>query len=120
MDNSSKAAAIELNASVQPHGTELDPTTTVGAGWRRLQRRVITMCELKWKSEKPTEAGVYVWRGAVSIVALVRVHRRPTEHESGGQLNGSIVGNTGSNFYDGCAIVKWTGEWIGPLPDMWL
>lgn len=74
------------------------------------------MADLAWSKTKPTEKGVYAWRGGPSDFAMVLVHKRPTAHQPGGQLNGSAIGGNGRHFYDGCAIEQWGGEWIGPLP----
>lgn len=70
---------------------------------------------LAWNKQKPTEKGIYAWRGGPSIYAMVHVHKRPTQHSEGGQLNGSVIGNS-CEFYNGCKIADWGGEWIGPLP----
>jgi hypothetical protein len=70
---------------------------------------------LRWSDEKPTEKGVYVWKGGPAILALVLVHLRPSDLAPGGVLKGSVIGGD-SKFYDGAAIADWCGEWIGPLP----
>lgn len=71
---------------------------------------------LIWSAEKPTEKGVYAWKGGPAMLALVLVHLRPSAEAPGGVLKGQVLGDSGSKFYDGCAIEQWTGEWIGPLP----
>ena len=66
-----------------------------------------------WTESKPTKPGIYGWRGSPASYDMVHVHSRPTEHSSGGQLNGSCL--SGKGFYHGCAITSWGGEWVGPL-----
>ena len=76
----------------------------------------VPLAGLVWDATKPAEKGVYAWRDTdVVAYALVRLHMRPTDHQPGGQLNGSVLG--GSKFYEGCRIDQWGGEWIGPLPE---
>ncbi len=72
--------------------------------------------DIKWSKEKPTEKGVFAWRGGPGSYAMVHVHTRPTQHQPGGQLNGSVIGGDGRHFYEGCSIEQWSGEWIGPFP----
>lgn len=59
----------------------------------------------------PQHAGIYAWVSGHSA-ALVLVDKRPTMHEPGGQLNGSVMQST--KFYSGCAVKDWgrDGRWI--------
>ena len=68
-----------------------------------------------WSDDKPTDKGLYVWRGGTAMIGLVLVHKRPTTHAVGGVLKGSIISG-GPAFFDGCNIESWDGQWIGPLP----
>lgn len=63
------------------------------------------------EGQRPTVPGLYAWVPEHGYPALVQVHRRPTAHAPGNQLNASVL--PCSTFYDGCALESWPADgWV--------